>query len=176
MFQIHSTEDVISETLYHRRRDNPELDGGVITDLRKKLVDAIDEILGEYDASIPYEGPDPHDPHVHAAAVASQADILLTQDQGFSDDSELPYEVFNCDDFFILIDDSASWMVQRVVAAQVAYWREKPGKHKSLADALRAAACPNFADRVDAHLRILSGIPSDSTRQQRRAAKRRGRK
>lgn len=107
MFQIHTTEDVLAETEYRLRRNNPTMLGGVITDLRKKITDSIDELVGDYDATIPYGGPDPHDRHVHAAAIASHAHILLTNDAGFEGSDEEPYEVFNCDDFFILVDDSA---------------------------------------------------------------------
>lgn len=164
MFQIHTTEDVLAETEYRLRRNNPTMAGGVITDLRKKITESIDELVGDYDATIPYTGRDPHDRHVHAAAIASQANILLTNDDGFVGSDEDPYEVFNCDDFFILVDDSASWHVERVTANQVNYWSKKTGPRKTLAAALADADCPEFAKRVQKHVEKLSGMGNRKTR------------
>jgi len=165
MFQVHSTEDVLAEVVYRLRRNNPTMEGGVITNLREKLVSAIDELVGDFDATIEYAGADANDRHVHAAAVASKAHILLTDDNGFEGSDEDPYEVFTCDEFFLLVDDSASWMVERVVADQNAYWSKKRS-HKSLVQALKDAGCPEFAKRVEGHLRSLSGV---GNRQSRRA-------
>ncbi len=170
MFQVHTTEDVLAETEYRLRRDHPLMAGGVITDLRKKITATMDEIIEDFDATIPFSGKDPHDRHVHAAAVASQAEILLTDDTGFEGSDDEPYEVFGCDAFFVLIDDSAAWHVQRVVADQLKYWESKPGKTKTLAQALRDAGCPEFALRVEQHVRTLAG---PINRSQRRAQTRR---
>jgi len=49
-----------------------------------------------------------NDQHVHAAAVACQAEIVLTSDGGFTAPGvveELPYEVYPPDEFFVLVDD-----------------------------------------------------------------------
>ena len=164
MFQIHTTEDVLAETAYRLRRSNPTMAGGVIRDLREKITSSIDELVGDYDATIEYSGDDPNDLHVHAAAIASEAHILLTADQGFDGSDDDPYEVFTCDDFFILVDDSASWMVERVTANQNAYWSQKEGGRKSLSQALKDSGCPKFALRVEGHLRTLSGIGNRQTR------------
>ncbi|MBK5237835.1 MAG: hypothetical protein JJE28_01840 [Actinomycetales bacterium] len=112
---------------------------------------------------IQYNGSDPNDLHVHAAAAASHADILLTADGGFAQmakDDSLPYSVYGCDDFFVLIDDSGARAVQRVVDIQRKYWADKRNAVelvKTLSEALTASGCDVFAQRVDRHLQTLSG-------------------
>lgn len=161
MFQLHCTEDVLVEVLNSYRDNNPEASGGTISRLRKHLVDCLDEVLDDFDATIPYSGRDPHDRHVHAAAVAAHADILLTADAGLleMETSALSYSVYHPDDFFVLVDDSAAPAAGRVTQQQMRYWRSQPAA-KRLSDALRDSGCPQFADRVDAHLRELSGTQS----------------
>ncbi|MDA3806227.1 PIN domain-containing protein [Clavibacter sp. CT19] len=158
MFQLHTTEDVLAEAFSSLRDSYPDMSGGSITALRKRLIAALDELVPDFDTDVPYTGKDPDDLHVHAAALACHAHVLLTDDDGFDPSDEDPYEVFKCDDFFILIDDSAPWMVQRVVQKMNEYWSGKPGGGKgSLAKRLRDADCPQFAARVDRHLRTISG-------------------
>ncbi|MFD1716175.1 PIN domain-containing protein [Amnibacterium flavum] len=159
MFQLHTSRDVIVEVLYQLRRNHQDMDGGVIVNLHDKITAAVDEILDDFDASISYTGEDPNDRHVHAAAVACAAQILLTEDAGLTSDDETTYEVWNCDDFFVLIDDSAGWFVERVVRDQHRYWSARPGRPKSIVKALEDARCPQFAKRVAKHLRTLSGPP-----------------
>lgn len=163
MFQLHSTEDVLAETLYRLRRKHPKWDGGQISRLRSRIIDVLDELVEDYNVEIPYDGSDPNDRHVHSAAVASHADILLTADGGFAtlaSANALPYSVYSCDDLFVLIDDSGSRAVQRVVDRQRDYWnrkREEGKPVKALVEALTGAGCPKFAARVQEHLRTLSG-------------------
>jgi hypothetical protein len=163
MFQIHCTEDVLAETLYNLRRANPGWDGARTAHLRTHLAGSLDEILQDFDGSIEYTGDDPDDRHVHAAAVACNADILLTGDNGFKHSASadlLPYSVYTPDEFFVLIDDSSSQQVQRVTEKQRQYWAQVAAKGrptKTLADALIDSQCPDFAIRVQGHLRTLSG-------------------
>lgn len=160
MFPLHTTEHVIAETEYRLRRRLPELPGGATTSVRGKILDAVDEIVEEFDTSVPYSGADPNDLHIHAAAVASGAHILLTHDSGSAETNDTPYEVFNCDDFFLLVDDSADWFVEREARNQLEYWKTAPAKkRKRLSHALIDAGCPQFAQRVEGHLRKLSGMP-----------------
>ena len=159
MFSIVTSEDVLAEVEYSLRRLHPEAPGRLIVQKRAKIVECVDEVLGDFDATVPYNGADPHDRHVHAAALAAGADILLTNDGGFSDSEDELYEVYRADDFFILIDDGAPSHVQRVTDKQRIYWRDRDGR--PLADALRGAECPQFAERVTGHLRTLSGIRRD---------------
>lgn len=163
MFQVHSTEDVLAETLYNLRRANPGWDGARTARLRILLTENLDEILQDFDGSIEYVGKDPNDCHVHAAAVACKADILLTADKGLAytaDADSLPYSVYTPDEFFVLIDDSTPMSVQRVTENQRRYWADVAANGKTtkaLAGALIDSGCPDFAVRVHGHLRTLSG-------------------
>lgn len=165
MFAVQSTEDVLSETLYHLRRKHPNWSGAQISGLRKLLTDSIHEVVGDYDPTIEYPFKDPNDRHVHAAAVAGGAEFLLTIDGGFTapdPDAELPYEVYTADQFFLLIEDSSSDGVMRAAKRQREYWQKKSDAGhtpKTLAEALVAAGCPGFAKKVEAHLKTLSGLP-----------------
>ena len=158
MFQLHTTEDVLAETVRTLRRKYPELPGGAVTRLRAAVLGAIDELVEDFDATVPYAGQDPDDRHVHAAAEACRAHVLLTEDQGFTPTDAANYEVYRCDDFFLLVDDSAPGAVRDVVRQQAHYWSARPeAKRRGLADALRDAGCPQFAARVESHLRVLAG-------------------
>lgn len=158
MFYVHCTEDVLAETISSLRNLRPTMSGAEITTLRRHLIGALDELVDDFDATIEYPGSDPDDLHVHAAAVACRADILLSDDKGFAGNDQLRYEVFTSDDFFALIDDSAPWLVRRTVREINQYWqkRQQTSQHGLLAS-LSAAGCPNFAKRVERHLRVLSG-------------------
>ena len=160
MFQLHTTEDVLAETIRSLRRRFPMMNGRSMGEVRARIVESIDELVVDFDASIAYTGKDPNDRHVHAAAVASQADILLTIDKNLlnmPNADELPYEAYSPDDFFILVDDSAAKTVERVTDSQRAFWASKK-HHSGLVQSLKDANCPQFAERVNGHLRVLSGV------------------
>ena len=158
MFQVHTTEDVLAEALSSLRNLKPDMPGGRVTSLMGALRDNIDELVGEFDTSVPYAGADPDDLHVHAAAVASGANVLLTGDHGFAPTDTDPYEVYSCDEFFSLIDDSAPHLVRRTVHTVNQYWsKQSSGRRKTLVRALEDADCPTFAPRVHQHLKALSG-------------------
>ncbi|WP_309886472.1 PIN domain-containing protein [Curtobacterium sp. 320] len=158
MFQLHTTEDVLAETIRTLRRKHPTLPGGAVTRLRAAVLGAVDELVEDFDATVAYGGSDPDDRHVHAAAEACRAHVLLTDDRGFASDDAANYEVYRPDDFFVLVDDSAPAAVRDVVRQQTRYWASRPDeKRRGLADALRDAGCPAFAARVESHLRVLAG-------------------
>ncbi len=106
-----------------------------------------------------FQGSDPDDRHVHAAALACAADIVLTCDEGFVgegvDADPPPYEVLFPDAFFVLADDSAPEIVAEVTREQTRYWYVKHGR-APLAHQLEAAGCPEFARRVQKHQNNLS--------------------
>lgn len=158
MFQLHCTEDVLDEALYHLRRDHPEWKGQQIANIRRNIVGALDEIVTDFDPSMDFPGSDENDRHVQAAAVASGAHILVTADKNLrsmADIDSLDYEIYSPDEFFVHVDDSSSRLVLRVTEEQREYWskRNSPG----LIAALKSADCPEFAHRVNQHLRTLSG-------------------
>jgi predicted nucleic acid-binding protein len=160
MYALYTTEDILTEVLYHLRRDHSTWDGGKIMHLRTLITECMDETLSEYKGSILYPFTDINDRHVHAAAVAGKASMLVTADHGFLDGpdpsstDDLPYEILSPDDFFVLSDDSAPDLVRAVTREQATY---AALKHRvSLPEALRSAGCPQFAERVAKHLRELA--------------------
>lgn len=109
MYQLHVTPDVLAETVRVMRRNNPRLPGGVVTDLLAKVERCVDEVVADFPPDVPFSGADAGDYHVHAAAVASRADLILTFDDPVDitrhPDSE-QYEVITPDDFFMLVAES----------------------------------------------------------------------
>lgn len=132
-FEVCWTEDIMAETMFHIRRNNPLLSGGQIARVRE-LIDATFTVVRDYDVDpgIPY--PDEHDAHVHAAAVTCQADFLLTNDtKGFALEPALvPYEIYTADEFFCLVDDLYPDLAHRATLAQLNHWRRKDPEHVDL--------------------------------------------
>ena len=163
MFQLHSTIDVVTETVRARRRLQPELDGNITRRLHDDLIENLDEIVADFDGSVEFHGSDPDDRHVHAAAIAGGSNILVTSNGGdFGDPDLLPYEIYTPDEFFLLVDDGAQDSVRRVTMAQLKYWNAKRARGhsvKPLPGALIDAGCPIFAARVSGHVRFLAGPP-----------------
>ena len=158
MFQVHWTEDIMAETIYHLRKKHPHWSDNQVGGIRRRLVGTFgaDNAITGYtiDPDITY--PDLFDAHVHCAAVHGGVDIVLAEDtKGFSfdDDIELDYEIYSADEFFLLIDDSAPELVRRVTEEQLKYWLSMDGK--PLPEALRAANAPDFAERVRQHLQLV---------------------
>lgn len=153
LFQLHTTWDVITEVGARLRDDKPTAPGSLISDVVGKIQGTMDEILANFPGGEVVGVADQGDWHVHHAATACMAQILLTDDQGFESE-ETNYEVYSCDDFFLEIERSAPKAVRAVVKSQVAYWSARGGKQ--LPDALRDAGCPRFADVVLSHLKDLA--------------------
>lgn len=83
IYTVYWSEDVLAETIYHLRRSHPDWGGAKITSVRDRIVRTfeggrVDDF--KIDGSFP--GSDANDQHVHAAAVACQADFVLTCDGG----------------------------------------------------------------------------------------------
>ena len=145
LFQLHTTWDVITETAARLRDEYPNASGDLLASLMKKIQECVDEVVATFPGG-PVEGiADQGDWHVHHAAEACRAHVLLTDDTGFeSDDSH--YEIYTCDDFFLEVERSAPDVVKRVVEKQAIFWSKRNGKQ--LPDALRDAGCLEFADVV----------------------------
>jgi hypothetical protein len=165
MYVIACSRDVIVEALNTLRNQHPTWSGSWTTDLMNGFMEAFD-IVDDFDGEIPYNGTDTNDRHVHAAAVACGAGFLVTDDKGFarmaSDDR--PYEVISADQFFVLVDDSHPHLIADATRNQLIYWAGRKQKAE-LAEHLIAASCPDFAQRVGAHIRVQAGA---LTRVQRR--------
>lgn len=156
MYQLHASFDVVVEAYRVWRRLNPRASGREGQALFERITANLDEMVGDFDGSIDFNGSDPGDVHVHAAAVASGAHLLLTNNgRDFGDPDLLPFEIYTPDEFFCLIDDGGSQCVQRVAVEQAKYWngRRSTGQAvKTLDAALLDAGCRQFAARVTSHL------------------------
>ncbi|MQY23935.1 hypothetical protein NRB20_70680 [Nocardia sp. RB20] len=158
MFQVYLTEDILTETLYWLRKNNPLLNEEQVGGIRRRLIRIFgdDSVITGYtiDESLSYR--DVFDAHVHCAAVHGTIDMVLTAnsaDFDFADADELSYEVYSPDEFFQLIDDSNPRLVRQVTEEQMAYWVRRSGK--ALPGALRDSGTPGFAERVRVHLQSI---------------------
>ncbi len=153
VYTTYWTEDILAEVVYRLRRANPTWPGGTLTRLRDKIAATLEGGRVEdftVDGSF---GGDPDDQHVHAAALACGADIVLTSDNGFCIEgrrARLPYEVVRPDRFFVLVDDVVPGVVAAVAADQARHFRQR--RDVDLCARLEAAGCPDFAVRVRSHL------------------------
>jgi predicted nucleic acid-binding protein len=165
VYTVYWTEDVLAETIYHLRRSHPDWNGAKTTSIRDLIARTFEGgRVDDFEIDDSFLGSDTNDRHVHAAAVACQADFLLTCDKGFfnadQDVDSMPYEVYQPDDFFVLVDDNAPHLVQQVTCQQTMYWVKRTGR-ADLASKLIDAGCPEFAERVRNHQGQLS-LPADA--------------
>jgi hypothetical protein len=152
MYTVATSVDVIAEATARYRDRHPKAPGGVITSMFKLIEENIDERVEQYTIDDSFVGDDPGDAHVDAAARACRADVLLTVDGGWHKMTDeqldvLPYEPQRPDDFFCIVEASSPNLIQKVIVKQMTYWFKKNGA-VDLPAALRAAGCPEFADRV----------------------------
>lgn len=153
LFQIYWSEDVLAETLYHLRREHPDWDGEKTAKVRDHIAGTFE--VGRVDSYVidgSFTGADQHDAHVHAAARACNADILLTNNvKHFKEDpTGAAYEVMSPDGFFCLVDDSHPHIVAEATSRQLTYWWQRDGECH-LPDMLSRADCGNFGERVRIH-------------------------
>ncbi|PPK70130.1 PIN domain-containing protein [Actinokineospora auranticolor] len=154
IYTVYWTEDVLAETIYNLRRKYPAWNGAKITRVRDLIAKTFEGgRVDDFVVDDSFPGTDSDDRHVHAAALACRADIVLTCDNGFSaaDPDSLPYEVYHPDAFFVLVDDSAPNLVHDVTREQTLYWANRQNGRADLPNKLIAAGCPNFAERVRHH-------------------------
>lgn len=153
-FQVYWTEDVLAEVLHSLRKAHPDWDGGRLTGIRDQLAGTFE--AGRVDDFVidgTYRGRDPHDAHVHAAALACRAEMLVTCNiLDFQwDENDSLYDVIHPDDFLVLVDDVVPGLVMEVAERMNKYWFERRGE-SHLPRQLRRAECPQFAERVRQHL------------------------
>ncbi len=143
------TEDILAETVFNLRRDHPKWEGGQIANIVetiKKIFPEEGHRVRDYNFA---ESKDECDGHVKGAAIAGNADILLTNNvKDFVDDvDECPYEVYTPDDFFMLVWKSAPALVESVTHRMNQHFRSKEVLY-SPAEKLRAAKAYKFSKVV----------------------------
>lgn len=154
LFVVHGSEDVLAEVIRNLRKQHPTWAGSRISTIRDQLAGTFEAgRVIDFVVDGTYKGPDPHDAHVHAAAVACGADALVTCNvKDFTwDHDTADYELMHPDDFLVLVDDTTPGLVHEVVGRMCDYWVRARGEG-DLTAALRGAGCPRFAERVLAHL------------------------
>lgn len=158
MYAVGSSEDVLSEVIARFRDRKPSASGAQIANLRQRLVDNLDEVVDDYEVNTWMLEGDEGDAHVRAACIGGAFDVLLTCDKILLADGEthpnVSYEPMHPDAFFVLADDSGPEHVRAVVRQQLDYFIGKHGE-ADLPAALRSAGCPQFAERVNAHVHAL---------------------
>jgi hypothetical protein len=164
IYSVYWSEDVLAEAIYRLRRSHPDWDGGKITYIRDLITQVFEGgRVDDFVVDGSFGGNDANDRHVHAAALACSADIVLSDDGGFFsaaeyDERTAPYESYRPDEFFLLVDDSSPDLVRKVTLEQTIHWRNKTGR-ADLAGPLAAAGCTRFGQRVRTYQGSLS-IPN----------------
>lgn len=160
MFQLHATNDVFVEALHATRKRHPRAPGNLLSDRMKKIEACVDEVLPNFSGALPFTGSDKHDYHVHAAAISSRADIILTQNDPAditTDPDAEPYEIYTADAFFQLVVRSDPSSLLACTRGQLNYWGGRGDGQ--LDDHLVRAGCPQFAASVKRALRELAMAP-----------------
>lgn len=130
LYQMHWTSEILEEV-----RRNLVKTGRVKTEKAQKLVDTLNNVFPRalvsenYQMLIPLMQNDPKDRHVLAAAVACQAQIIVTNNlQDFPEHALAPYDIAaQAPDMFLmqLFKDDANAIAQ-IIAEQVAELHNPP--------------------------------------------------
>lgn len=157
LFVLHTSEEALTEAAYKLRKKMPDAPGDSIRSIIEHVRNAVDDIVVSFPSGASFPGADKDDRHIHAAAKASGADYLLTQDAGFAgiDPDLLPYEVITPDLFFALVAANNPAAADRVIRRQLKYFDSKPDV-KGLSEALMDAKCEIFAECVKRHLERMA--------------------
>ena len=163
LFKLRWSEDIMTETLYHLRRKNPFWNETQIGGISRRIENTFGEsaqIKGyQIDQDLDYT--DPHDAHMHAAAVHGRVQYVVSDDKKFAKfveahDELLDYEHYTADEFLILIDDNSPPTIREVLFEQAKYFHSRDGSF-NLVTMLQNAGAPRFAGRIrDRHLGAIA--------------------
>ncbi|WP_347977395.1 hypothetical protein [Microbacterium sp. ProA8] len=167
-FQLHSSRAVMADAVRLWRSGDPAVREAAAPRRLALLTASLDEVVdGAGTDAEPGVGGRAGDSAV-MDALASGAHVLLSVSARTGEDEDrLPFEICTPDEFLCLTDDAAPAAVrevarQRAAVREVARQRanEPEGArqraNEPLADALFAAGCPAFAERVASHLRATA--------------------
>lgn len=155
IYSLHCTDDVIREALHNLRKNNPRAGGNLTQALNERWHELFDEVFNDFPPQPAHEGVSSEDIHVHGAVLHCRADALITTNvKDFCEAENLNYELYSPDNFLCLADDSNPDATRAATTRQLQYWSDKAQKQpvKPLPEALNHAGCPQFAQRVEAHL------------------------
>ena len=149
-----------SEAILEEVRRNLIKSGRTTEEQAQKLVEAMDRFFPTakvrgFEHLIPKMTNDVKDRHVLAAAVAAEADIIVTSNlKDFGDRSVLPYRisVLSTDRFLMVLLDEAPEAMTRVITEQASQLKRPPKTAMEVLDELELPA-PQFAAAVRDRLR-----------------------
>lgn len=150
VIKLRWSEAVLTEWLYHFRKDNPLLDEGQVEGYRTRLLCTFpDALVTGFAVQQPPWLRDEGDAHVHSAAAHVPCHYLVTNDKDFSAASDdEPYEVCTADEFLSGMYRSSPDLVCEAAARQFAYAWRRDGDRTDLLGPLRRAGAPRFAKNV----------------------------
>lgn len=151
-YQVYVSQGILDEFGYHWRKNNPQCSDGVRQNYVEQVMKSVTGLVEGFDVSMPVGYPDEHDAHVHSAAVAAEADALITNDsrlikfaQSPEGECTLPYDTMKADDFLVqvaeFIDPQA---LDRVYLMQEKYL-ERRDPQATVPQELQKAQAPQFA-------------------------------
>ena len=144
-FQLHSSPAVVADAVRLWRSRDPSTRAAAVPRRLALLTASLDEVVGGGDTDAePGVGGRAGGSAV-ADALTTGAHVLLSATARAGEDGDrLPFEICTPDEFLCLTDDAAPAAVREVTRHRAA---------EPLEDALAAAGCPAFAERVASHLR-----------------------
>lgn len=153
-FQLHSSSDLVEAAVRAWVERDPAARAAAAGRRLEALVASLDEVVETPDEA--EAGGSPSTRTLVQRATAGRAHVLLTSPAlEVTGDDDLPFEIHTTDEFLCLLDDSAARHVRSAAILQAERARRAAGARTddALRDALIAAGCPAFAERVCAHLR-----------------------
>ena len=157
-FQLHSSPAVVADAVRLWRSRDPAAREAAAPRRLALLTASLDEVIGGADTEAePGVGGRVGDSAI-ADAVATGAQLLLSSStRAGEDDDRLPFEICTPDEFLCLTDDAAPAAVREVARRRAAVHEvARQRAAEPLVDALLAAGCPAFAERVASHLRAIA--------------------
>ncbi|MDO4762132.1 MAG: PIN domain-containing protein [Corynebacterium sp.] len=150
--QLYTTVDILAEAMHSYRRTYPHTNGGVISGIRERLVEALGEeaIIKDYPIDTNFNSRDPDDAHVHSALVHYGMTGLITNNVKdflpLNHDEQL-YDVYTPDEWLTLVCTDHP---EAVCAAyrDIYNYRKKCKEPLDLAALVQKAGCPEFANSI----------------------------
>lgn len=151
-YQVYVSQGVLDEFGYHWRKKNPQCSDGVRQTYVEQVMKSATGLVEGFEVSMPVGYPDEHDAHVHSAAVAAEADALVTNDSRlirFAQSSEgedaLPYDTMSADDFLVQMAEFVDPRALDQVYLKQEEYLERRDSQVTVPQALRKAQAPQFA-------------------------------
>ena len=165
------TEDILAEARYNLRRSKPYAPSGALDARFDKIRTGLSDWRIKDYAVFTSHHPDANDHHVLGAALAGHTDYLVTNDKGFSHQSQnYPFSVLTPENFLCLLWDTAPELCTTVTRRNLAYWQRRnatdPAVSVDIPGQLSQADCPQFAKQIALLLRSMqdgSMLPPDET-------------